>query len=199
MKNLLIIIALLSSSIQLSAQHETLFKGVRHWGIFGGPIVEFSSIKGNISTSVGGGGGLIIDNLFIGGYGLASASIDDVLSSNDLDQLQIAHGGLWLGYTNRPFKLMHVFASAKIGWGAVDFDLDQDLDFDDGVFVITPEIGLELNVFKFFRVGFTGGYRFVDGVRSNPDLDKDEFNSFTGTLTLRFGLFGRYKSHRHGY
>jgi len=36
---------------------------------FGGPTMSYSSIKGDFAFFMGGGGGLIINNFFLGGYG----------------------------------------------------------------------------------------------------------------------------------
>ena len=50
------------------AQHETLFGRARVVGGFGGPIMEWG-LGNDLNTSVGGGGGVVIDNFFLGGYG----------------------------------------------------------------------------------------------------------------------------------
>ena len=66
------------------AQHETLFSKARVLGGFGGPLLEFGNIKGDYVTSVGGGGGIIIDNFFIGAYGLGSLDhLHYNINSND--------------------------------------------------------------------------------------------------------------------
>jgi hypothetical protein len=56
----------------MSAQQETLFGNVDVWGGFGGPIFEISSIADESIVSVGGGGALIMDNFFFGGYGIGT-------------------------------------------------------------------------------------------------------------------------------
>ena len=96
-----------------------------------------------------------------------------------------------MGYTYRPHKLIHLFTSLKLGAGALDIEFENGPDYDDAIFVATPELGLELNVFKFFKIGFTGGYRFVNGYESPTiGFGKDELNGAVGTITLRFGGFG---------
>ena len=54
----------------------------------------------------------------------------------------------------------------------------------------TPEVGLELNVFSFFRIAATASYRWVNGVETLPTYTNDDLSSFGATLTLRFGGFG---------
>ncbi len=168
---------------------ETLFNQVKVVGAFGGPFFEYSEIGNDLEVSSGGGGGLIINDFFIGGYGMGSITAS--IFEEELESIELAHGGLWMGYTYRPYKLLHLFSSVKLGAGALDIEFDNGPDYDESIFVVTPELGIELNVFKFFKIGFTGGYRFVNGYDSpTPGFGKDELNGAVGTITLRFGGFG---------
>lgn len=174
------------------AQHETLFSNARVMGGFGGTITEFG-LNNNLKTAYGGGGGLVIGNAFLGGYGLGSVDLNNVIDGNDIKQIDLAHGGFWVGYTYQPYKLLHLFSSAKIGWGAVNINTDNfDLfdDRNDEIFVLTPELGLELNVFKWFRVAGTAGYRYVNGTNGGIIYKDEDFSGFVSTLSLRFGWFG---------
>jgi hypothetical protein len=58
------------------------------------------------------------------------------------------------------------------------------------LFVTTPEAGLEVNVFSFFRIAATASYRWVNGFDPVGGFKEDELSSFGATLTLRFGGFG---------
>ncbi len=177
-------------------RHETLFNRAHVIGGFGGPIFEYSNFGDNFEVSAGGGGGLIIDNFFIGGYGLGS--VDNSILENDWESLEIGHGGLWGGYTLNPYKLVHLYSSVKLGWGGLKIKFeDDDFDYQDAIFVATPELGAELNIFRFFKIGFSGGYRFVSGIDSDlSGYEKGDFNNFVGTLTLRFGAFGNPRKWR---
>jgi len=177
-------------------RHETLFNRTHVVGAFGGPIFEYSNFGDNFDVSAGGGGGLVIDNFFIGAYGLGA--VDNSILKNDWEKLEIGHGGLWVGYTLNQFKLVHLYSSVKVGWGGLKIEFsDEDFDYQDAIFVLTPELGAELNVFRFFKIGFSGGYRFVDGI--DPSLsgyEEGDFDNFVGTLTLRFGIFGNPRKRR---
>ena len=59
-------------AMTLSAQQETLFDDFTSFGAFGGPMVEISSINGEVGADVGGGGALVLDDFFIGGYGMGT-------------------------------------------------------------------------------------------------------------------------------
>lgn len=192
MKNvLLILVTLCCTSVFLEAQRtETLFGRARTIGAFGGPIIEYHYKNGDVDVMGGGGGGLIINDFFIGGYGVGSAP-SNVFDIPDVRSLELAHGGLWLGGTYKKHNLIHFFSSVKLGWGAVGIEFDDDdFDYVDDVYVIQPEAGLELNVFRWFRVAGTASYRVVDGYDKNLGIDENQFNNFGFNLTFRFGFFG---------
>ena len=182
--------------VGLQAQHETLFNKARVVGGFGAPIFEWS-LGNTTNTSVGGGGGIVIENFFIGGYGLGSVDFDALIEVGEVDNMELGHGGFWLGYTISPYKVVHLYSSARIGWGALNVDFrDGGVRYADldKVFVMTPELGVELNVTRWFRVAGGVGYRWVNGVAETPEIKSDDFNDAVASLTLRFGWFGnRYK------
>ena len=176
----------------LQAQHETLFNNARVVGGFGAPIIEMG-LGNDMSTAVGGGGGVVIDNFFIGGYGVGSLDFERLIEDDDIQEIELAHGGFWLGYTLAPYRVLHLYTSARIGWGAVGIDVSENSSFPDdtdNVFVITPEIGLELNVTRWFRVAGTVGYRYVDGISDNSFYKSNAFDGTMANLTFRFGWFG---------
>lgn len=187
MKRLLLVI-LTFGTLQLYAQQETLFDEFDIVGAFGGPILEIGSLNGEVGADVGGGGALIINNFFLGGYGMGTDYPE--LEINNLDyNLRFKHGGFWLGYTLREYKLAHLYSSVKIGWGKAQLRRNGNTDFTDRHFTMTPELGFELNLTDWFKLSFTGGYRWVNGISLLPGLDNSDFSSPVGILTFRFGGF----------
>lgn len=199
MIRMIYLIGLLLACAPLQAQHETLFGDFSTFGAFGGPILEFSSINGQMTADVGGGGALILDGFFIGGYGMGTEfpsitlerEIDGQLMDIDYN-IRLGQGGLWLGYVHNAPKLIHVFSSLKIGWGKAELKHDEFGLPSDRIFALTPELGVEVNISSFFKLGFTAGYRLVNGINRLPTLGNDDFSSPVGTLTFRFGGFGEY-------
>lgn len=192
MKKLGLFTVALMLGFALQAQHETLFNNARVVGGFGAPIIEMG-LGNDMSTAVGGGGGVVIDNFFIGGYGVGSLDFERLIEDDDIQEIELAHGGFWLGYTLAPYRVLHLYTSARIGWGAVGIDVSENSSFPDdtdNVFVITPEIGLELNVTRWFRVAGTVGYRYVDGISDNSFYKSNAFDGTMANLTFRFGWFG---------
>lgn len=196
MKNLLAIACFCFCSLTAWGQHETIFNKARVVGGFVSPLVEFG-LNNNLHTSYGAGGGIVINNVFIGGYGLAGFDLKNAIDNEDLETIDIAHGGIWIGGTYQPHKLVHIYGTSRIGWGTVNIDVnDNNLEYRDldKIFVVTPEIGAEINITKWFRVGATAGYRFVNGVDKSTGFSDDDFRGAVSTLSFRFGWFGKFRN-----
>lgn len=181
--------------LTLQAQTQTLFNEAHVVGGFGAPIVEVG-LDENYNTSVGGGGGLLINSFFLGGYGMGNLDFGELLSQDgDIESIDLGHGGLWLGFSVPTHKLIHFYGSARIGWGAIDIRM-RNAFFDelDQVLVLTPEAGIELNVTRWFKLAGTVGYRYLDGINDNSFYTNEDFRGTFVGLTLRFGGFGRYRS-----
>ncbi len=179
------------------AQTQTLFDNTRVVGGFGAPITEIG-INNSLNTSVGGGGAVIINSFWIGGYGMGSIDFEQLFEEDEIDNLEMGHGGIWLGFNIEPYKLIHLYASGRIGWGAVDIrfnDNGQSFEDVDQIFVMTPELGLEINVTNWFRLAGAAGYRFVNGLREGQAYEQDDFQGAIATITLRFGGFGHYNNY----
>jgi hypothetical protein len=196
MKRLFFALALACLTLAVDAQHETIFNNARVVGGFGAPIVEMG-LGNEMTTAVGGGGAIVIDNFFVGGYGIGSVDFNALIEDEEIQQIDLGHGGFWLGYTLAPHKVLHLYTSTRIGWGGVGIDVTGNSNFPrdvDNVFVLTPELGVELNVAKWFRVAGTVGYRYVDGVNEKLGFYKqDDFNGALANLTFRFGWFGWHR------
>jgi hypothetical protein len=191
MKSFIISILLLLFYGALTAQEQTLFGRTHVTGGFGGPIFEYG-LNNKLGTSVGGGGGIVLKHFFIGGYGLGSVDFEYLRNNNTLDKVDIGHGGLWLGLTIPTDKLIHLYASGRFGWGAVNIPVDNpNFDFRDAdqIFVMTPEAGIELNIFRWFRIAGTVGYRYTYGTNENRGYADKDFSGSHWGLTMRFGGF----------
>ncbi len=192
MKQIALIVFMLTLVSTGYSQQETLLSNARVVGGFGGPLLEFGKIRGEMTTSVGGGGGVVIDNFFVGAYGIGSVSNLRYQIENDDFYMDLAHGGFWLGYTPMTNKIVHPWISTRFGWGFADID-DDPFEYPsagDAVFVFTPEVGAELNVARFLRISGSIGYRMVNDIDQLDNLTNKDFRSVTGQLTFRFGWFG---------
>ncbi|HLF63502.1 MAG TPA: hypothetical protein VI603_07110 [Saprospiraceae bacterium] len=188
----LIMLILLVPGILPAQTEETLTGDARIKGGFGGPFFLYSTVGEMHGRGAGGGGGFIIDKFFIGGFGQG-----ETFGKIDVDDqdyyVSIGYGGLWFGYVAPSNKLLHLLATMKIGWGEAFLSENRDdhsTDYNDGAFVIQPEVGIELNVAHWFRIAGQAGYRFMNGVNDIPTLQSNDFDSPSFALVLRFGAFG---------
>lgn len=201
-KVIILIAVLLTGMTTVKAQEvQTLFGSDVSHGGFGGPVVKFSDVNGDLGVWVGGRGGWIINfdrnhaiSLGGGGYGLATEHRvpDPEFGEPDTDYYALTgYGGFEMEYTNCSYELAHLTLSALIGGGGLmarerDFS-DVDNHYDH-YFVFEPGANLEINVTDFFRLMAGISYRLTSGIGSAGFTD-DDFSGLNGTITFKFGKF----------
>lgn len=190
MKKIFLFVLVALASLQAQAQDQTLLGRTTRIGFFVSPYLEYGPLNKPWETSLGGGAGLILGDGFIGLYGAAGADYDQLFQENEFDRIDLAHAGMWVGYNPVQRWLLHPYGTVRFGPGVVNIDTQGWNDYVDNVLVLSPEVGVEMNLTKFLRIAATAGYRWVDGV-STPNLDNDDFTGWTGALTIRLGYFGR--------
>ena len=174
---------------------------------FGGATVSFGQVENEFATFTGGGGAALINQkFFIGGFGegLATQHKRDEIRIEGIDYNDVytsfGYGGLWIGYIHEPNKMIHLKASLKLAGGALSItdsfeDLYDEL-YDDVVFVAIPEVGVQVNVLPWMRVGLDAGFRHVgsvDNTRNQIDqsyvFSASDFSGLHTTLSFMFGGF----------
>ncbi|MCF8231119.1 MAG: hypothetical protein K9J27_02940 [Bacteroidales bacterium] len=176
---------------------------------FGGVTVDFTSVENDPAVFVGGGGALLINqSVFLGGYGQGLAtqhkrhdvSIDEAENIDPV--LQFGHGGVWLGYILQPSSVIHLNINTKFGAGelALTESLDEYDMFDsyhkDQVLVLTPSVGINVNILPWFRIAANAGYRLTSGVGDKTYNNSEElifkskdYNAPSFSLSFLFGGF----------
>lgn len=166
---------------------------------FGGPSVSFSMIDDNFAVYSGGGGAVLINQkLFIGGYGEGLATEhkleESVVSCPDKNTMAFGYGGIWIGYIYKPLKLVHLNINTLVGWGGIslyddEFDVHNLEHCDrDGVFVLLPQIEMEVNLTSWMKFTAGAGYRLTSGI-SNSIYSSKIFNQPNIRLGIMFGNF----------
>lgn len=194
--------------------------GKVHVSGFGAPIVGFSSVEGNFAVYNGGGGAVLLNQTFYAGvYGMGLStehSRDEFTLLNSQNQkitytdlhTNFGHGGFWLGYIHKPERAVHFAASTKLGWGSIalteqEYGVDKyDNVVTDNVFVVNPQLEVEMNLLRWFKMNIGAGYQFVTGVdKTYKDIsgnrvrffDAADFSQPQLTVSLLFGGFGGVK------
>jgi hypothetical protein len=164
---------------------QTLFGENTRISGMGGPIMSFSSIDGQFAHMMGGGGGVLLGDLFLGGYGMG---LTNPITAGGIDT-EFGHGGFWAGYSFMGKRSFHPVLSAQMGWGSItQVDDHTPLFPSDGVFVVNPAIELEMNFTRFFRLGIGAHYRLVSGVNTRT-LTNSDFSGPGVFMTFKFGWF----------
>jgi hypothetical protein len=201
MRYLIFFIVLITFTLTVSAQEETLVTSDLESGGFGGPVLRYTSIYDQNTLLLGGRGGWIINHSIVigaGGYGTVT-EVDapwGVLQIYDPMDLHFSYGGLELEYIFNPLAMGHFSVYLLVGGGSAFFARDlghynEDHDRigdDDFIFVLEPAINGELNITEWFHVNAGLSYRFATDVELEQ-LKNSDFSGITGLLTLKFGSF----------
>lgn len=226
---ILMLAAIVTFGIQLlngqeSEEPRYLFgnkSGDVHVSGFGSYMIGFSAVGNEFAVYNGGGGAVLLNQTFyFGGYGMGLSTrhnygtismTDKYGEENTYDDLytSFGHGGFWLGYLHKSYKPVHFGASTKLGWGSLAMTNDiynqnyNEYEYyqivNDGVFVITPQVEVELNLLKWFKINASAGYQIVTGVdKTYTDLsgqtqqffEAKDYSKPMFDLTFAFGGFG---------
>ena len=166
------------------------FDEVRVSGL-GGPFMQFTAINGEFAHMMGGGGAILLNNFWIGGYGLGLTNTIYTGATQEYspdDSFSIGHGGFWLGYSLFGDRAIHVSISTLLGWGEIGIKDDWSA-IPDPVFVIVPTLELELNLTQYFRLGAGATYNIFTFVDQGPDFSASDFSAPGGFLSFKFGWF----------
>jgi len=171
---------------------ETLIHGRPRIGLYGGPVIKYTSLDDRFALLIGGRGAISFYDIFSiggGGYGLVN-EIPVPYSQSPYEQyLSFGYGGVIFEFLIASHKVVHLSLHSLIGGGSLYYhDYYWRTWGDDLFFVLEPGLDLELNVSRCFRIGMGGTYRFVNGV-SVPEFTDHDMSGFSGAITFKFGRF----------
>lgn len=181
-----VVLLVLTTTIVFSqedGEFETLFGEGTSFSGFGGPWMTFTTINGEFAHMMGGGGGVLLNKSFyFGGYGYGLTNNISHLN----ETIDFGYGGLMAGYIFNSNKALHPMIGLQMGWGDISF---RDTEISDQVYVLSPQVELEMNMTRFFKIGLGAEYRYVMGVESLTGLSDTDFSGFSGRLSFYFGWF----------
>ena len=209
MKKIITILMLQAVVLTLSAQDDdvkTLFSKnseIRGFGAFDMKLTDFNDEK---ALFVGGHGGVILNKHFIfggGGYGLTTKNDFEIADETGATQelsLYGGYGGIMLGYIIAPKEVIHVSIPVLIGAGGLEVTDDSHPVVDDqratiersAFFVVEPGLEVEMNVARFLRIALVGGYRFIQGVDLDldvNDISNEDLSNWTAGISFKVGKF----------
>lgn len=176
------ILTLMTTALIGREEMQTLAQGHHgRSGFFGAPVIKITRMYDETGLLMGGRLGWNIDGVFsvgLAGYGWVNDyDSDSCWFSHEVD---MGYGGFYLEGIVGSNKIVHLAAGVLIGAGA--------MSNADTFFVIEPEINVELNITRHFRIGAGVSYRFTSGV-DHYNYKNDNMSGVAGTLTFKIGRF----------
>lgn len=175
------------------SQEQSIFVDKSTSGGFGSVQYLSSKINGSHQDWIGIGGGINIEHFFFGIYG--QSTIDDYpwRSVDMANQLTVAHGGFWVGYNFREDDVIHLYSTVRFGGGRATLynptSNEQLESIEDGITHLQPELGIEINVASFLRLGASISYSFYDSLAKIPGYTNDSLSGYRPMLVMRIGRF----------
>ena len=169
-----IILTATYAAAQSQPPADTLLKGKTQLGFAIAPEVKLSSMNGEFAALAGCSFGLVIKPSFIigvAGYG----KITDIFTDG-----YMGYGGVVLEYSVNSHRLVHYSIGGLMGAGNA-------AGSPSPFFVAEPQGRIDVNVTRWFRLGFGGGYRFIAGAQRCNSL----FRGPTASILLMFGSLSR--------
>ena len=185
MNRLLLFAWMVLGSTTLSAQHqETLFgrNGLDMSGLWYSNTNNFSLYEDNTEYFSGGSFLFEFNRDFLMGWGWQRMQGDAPMPRGD-ERFDLKFSGFQIGFARFSNRVIHPTVSILGGSGR----LDVTDNYRERIFALQPVAGLELNVFKWFRLGAEAGYRFVADV-DHPELESGDISSPFAQLQFRFGF-----------
>lgn len=171
-------------------------------GGFGAPVLKVGSVNGQMGLIVGGRGGWVVNKTFVlggGGYGLVTHNDVTGLPKTNL---QLGYGGAELEWIVASDEAVHASAMLLIGAGGAQIRSDSAWESGQNYrmgdiasttfFVLEPQVNVELNLTRWFRVGAGASYRWTNGASMTPGtavVNDVSLRGVTGVLTLKFGVY----------
>lgn len=157
-------------------------------GSFGGSIFLGTSFNNNFDLGIGGGGGITVNDFYIGIFGIGQSFDNSLVEiTPEAQHVDIGYAGLWLGYSFYKNYRLHPFVSLRSGLGGLEVHNDENhtMLMRESMVVLTPEFGLEFNISDEFRVASTFGYRWLSTF-DEQILPRDNYSGMTMNTSLRF-------------
>jgi hypothetical protein len=143
----------------------------------------------------------VINKTFViggGGYGLVTTN---TITGYPNAVLQVGYGGGELEWVFASDEAVHATAMLLIGAGSAQVRSDTASMFDDGharsiasttFFILEPQISVEMNLTRWFRIGAGASYRWTNGASMTPGearIDDASLRGLSGVITFKFGVY----------
>lgn len=128
-----------------------------------------------------------------GGCGIVNDPIPEYFEDEPgFLKLRMYYGGWIPEFIPWSKNVLHLSIPVLIGAGKVEYKGDyrdsKTGEDSDTYFIVEPEINLEWNITRFWRLDLGASYRFVSGCELG-DVSNEDLSGVSGNLTFKFGKF----------
>jgi hypothetical protein len=152
------------------------------------PYSELGSIGGAEMLSLGVRGGVNVNSKYtFGGYYMGS--LNNVRPAGTellMGYMDMRAGGVYFEYTLLNEKLVHLTFPLNIGYGEVQWGMDNDeISFGErNFFTVEPTALIEVNLHKYVKANLGGGYRWVSDF-NYLNINANDLRGVVGQLGLK--------------
>ena len=168
----------------VAQKDDTLFgeSGLRLTGVWGGPMYGMALYPSESPALRGSQIGLEFNRMLTLGVKTERMTRGIALDEAIPERFKMKQKGFFLAFSPLSNRVVHPRVAFSMASGEVKSET-----IKDDIFVVQPRAGLEVNVFKWCRLGLEGGYNFVS--RSDiAGIEDEEFSTFFVDFQLRFGF-----------
>ena len=189
----------LAACAPFAARAEALFDKPVEAGWHVAPQIKLSQINGKFAILLGGDAAILADGqwgLGLGGYGLVTKhEFNGASSNNTRRRLALGYTGPKITFIPAPSYLVHVEFGLLLGIGfgeigtrdTIGANMGEWIYDGDPLFMVEPEVGVELNIVEGLRLGASASYRMAAGFESRQTISSSDFSGPTATIWLKFG------------
>jgi len=182
-----LVAVVLFNAIMLHAQRDqTLFSesGIRLTGAWAGPTVAGTLVGEDIVRQTGTSFALEFNKNLLIGWSNTTVGYPNTVGGN----IDFSYRGLFMNYSPGAYKAIHPTFGILGAGGRFGLEAASKTEKSD-IWVAQPQLGVEFNVFRWFKVGLTGGYRlaFFVGDEFENVSSKDLSEPFAA-LNFKFGF-----------
>lgn len=199
-----LIIAIILTALTLigkaqdNIQSKTVFGNDKlHVGYYLSPSLQVGNFAGSTAVLPGVAAGVILNNSMSLELKY-KFTISENTPAGVEDQFYLH--GQWIGfrgeYSIKPEKQVHVSFPLEVGIGEIELDIKDayenqsiTIPTGDALFAnIEPGVAIEVNLWKYLKINFSGGYRFVSNIAFRNVAGKD-LMGFTFSAGFKIGVF----------
>lgn len=176
---------------------ESLFDGPMDPGWYAGPHITISRLNGESAALLGMEACLLANSAWaLGIEGSTLISDHDVLYDPDtLRRIELSYFGLKLGVISNSSWLIHWTAGLLIGGGESRIRIPDENSYyagnmhssGDGLFVLEPEFGGEVNITDFMRLNASATYRWITWTEERYGVSSQDLSGLGLKFAIRLG------------